>query len=217
MNLAEAIHVLATSGCRLSAGPDGGIILDVPEGAAVDAAVLDVLTTNREQLIAVVAPAAPAVAEDRADDLADYLATRGITGASAELVEHAAATFAVRHQAITIEREDGEPTPTFFDPGIPFTTTVDTEWHEPGIGTVPMQAGTLGLAIPQTWAIADDALRGGIESIAESIKRRKLPMHVPVWINGRPRVIEAALITFDNVVAPAGMDLTPWRRSPLET
>lgn len=212
MNLADAVHLLAISGCRIVADPAGGITLDVPEGAVVPAEVLDVLSANREQLAATVAPAAPAVAEGQAEDLTDYLTSREITGASAELVLHAARTFNIKSQAITIEREDGEAEPTFFEPGIPFFTTIDTQWHEPGGGAITISAGTLGLAIPQTWAIADAFDRGGIEAIHESIKRRKLPHHIPAWIEGRARVIEIKFITFENAFAPAGMNLMPWRQ-----
>jgi hypothetical protein len=214
MNLADAVHLLAISGCRIVPAPAGGVELDVPEGAVVPAEVLAVLRAHRDQLAATVAPAAPAMAEDRAEDLVDYLTSREITGASAELVLHAARTFNVRSQAITVEREDGEEAPAFFEPGITFLTTIDTEWHEPGRGHYTIPAGTLGLAIPQTWAIADAFDRNGIEAIQASIKKRNLPRHTPVWLQGRARVIEINLITFDNATAPPGMNLMPWRSKP---
>ena len=182
MTLADAVHALAISGSRLVVGPDGGITLDIPSGATVPREALDVLRANRGQLAALATPAKPT------DDLADYLGSKGITGPSAELVLHAAQTFNVRHDRITVEADDATATePAFFEPGIPATTTIDTEWHEAGRGLVTIPAGTLCLAIPQTWAIADDDQRVGIEATLDSLRRHKKPPHVPVWLHGKAR------------------------------
>ena len=211
MTLADAFHELTITGCRLEADPAGGITLVVPDGTTVSAAVLDVLRVHREQLTAALAPP-PA-----AGDLHEYLGTKNITGPSAELVEHAAATFNVRHQAITVEREVAEPAPAFFEPGIPFLTLDDTAWGAADGGTVIIPGGTLGLAIPQVWAIDDPFERHGIAAILESIKRRRLPPHLPVWLDGHPRVIELTLVDFEHATATPGMNLTPWRPQPQET
>lgn len=210
MTLADAFHVLTCSGCRLTATPEGGITLNVPEGATVPAAVLDVLRDHREQLVAALAPP-PA-----ADDLRDYLGTKGITGQAADLIEHAAQTFTIRHDRITVERDDAEAPPVFFEDGVPFRTLADTEWSAAGGGTAIIPGGTLGLAIPQVWAIDDPFERHGIEAILESIRRRKLPKHVPVWLEGRARVIEITLVDFEHAVATPGMSLMPWRRQHQE-
>jgi hypothetical protein len=206
MNLADAIHELAVAGCRLTAAPDGGIALDVPPGATVARQVLDVLRAHRQELAAVAAPAPPPVS-----DLADYLSSKGITGSAAELVLRAAQTFEIRHDRITVEAEAAEPSPVFFEPGIPALTTTETEWHVAGRGLVTIPAGTLGLLIPQVWAIADDGERVGIEGMLESLRRHRKPPHVPVWLEGKARAIETNLITFEGAVAPDGMNLLPWR------
>jgi hypothetical protein len=209
MTLAEAITILATAGCRIVADPSGGIALDVPPGSTVTSEVLAVLSAHREQIAAVATPA-----EATAGDLHQYLAIKGITGAAAELVEHAAATFNVKHQAIKVERDDAEPEPVFFEEGVPFITLVDTEWSAAGGGTSIIPGGSLGLAIPQVRAIDDRFERHGIEGILESIKRRKLPRHIPVWLDGQARVIEITLIDFEHAVATPGMNLMPWRPQP---
>jgi hypothetical protein len=209
MTLAEAITILATAGCRIVADPSGGIALDVPPGSTVTSEVLAVLSAHREQLAAVATPA-----EATTGDLHQYLAIKGITGAAAELVEHAAATFNVKHHAITVERDSAEPEAVFFDEGVPFITLVDTEWAAAGGGTSIIPGGALGLAIPQVWAIDDPFERHGIEAILESIKRRKLPRHTPVWLDGHARVIEITLIDFEHAVATPGMNLMPWRPQP---
>ena len=212
MTLADAITLVATAGCRIVADHSGGIALEVPPGATVAADVLAVLSAHREQLAAVATPAEPV-----AGDLHQYLAIRGITGAAAELVEHAAATFDVKHQAITVERDDAEPEPVVFEEGVPLITLIDTVWAAAGGGTSIIPGGTLGLAIPQVWAIADRFERHGIEGILESIKRRKLPRHIPVWLDGHARVIEITLVDFEHAVATPGMNLMPWRlRTPEE-
>jgi hypothetical protein len=205
MTLADAFHALTTTGCRLEADPAGGITLIVPDGTAVPAEVLDVLRAHREQLTAALAPPPPA------GDLRQYLGTKGITGAAAELVEHAAATFNVKHQAITVDRDEVDAPPAFFEEGVPFITLVDTEWAAAGGGTSIIPGGSLGLAIPQVWAIDDPFERHGIEGILESIKRRKLPRHIPVWLDGHARVIEITLVDFEHAVATPGMNLMPWR------
>jgi hypothetical protein len=206
MTLAEAITILATAGCRILADASGGICLDVPPGSTVTSEVLAVLSAHRDQLAAVATPA-----EAPVDDLHQYLAIKGITGAAAELVEHAAATFNVKHQAITVERDEVEVPPVFFEEGVPFITLVDTEWSAAGGGTSIIPGGSLGLAIPQVWAIDDPFERHGIEAILESIKRRKLPRHIPVWLDGHARVIEITLVDFEHAVATPGMNLMPWR------
>jgi hypothetical protein len=184
--------------------------LTVPEGAVVPAAALDALRANREQLVAALAPASPPA--PAVDDLRDYLGTKGVAGPAADLVEHAVDVFGIRHDRITVEQDGaGEPEPTFFDPGIPCRTTADTLWHESGHGYRELPAGTFALAIPQTWAIDDPFQRLGIEGAIESAKRRGQPLHVPIWMEGQARVIEADLLTFDNVVAPDGTNLVPWR------
>jgi hypothetical protein len=211
MTLADAFHALAVSGCRLVSDPITGMALDVPPGATVDRQVLEVLSANREAVAAALAPPPPAVQPDAGADLADYLASKGIGDHAAELVRHAADTFGIRHSAITIEADELlESPPEFFENGIPFTTNVETKWHEPGRGYITMPAGTPGLAIPQTWAIADDFARNGIERYLESIRKRKLPTHVPIWLDGQARVIEANLITFTDEL-PADANLQPWR------
>ena len=209
MTLAEAITILATAGCRIVADPSGGIALDVPPGSTVTSEVLAVLSAHREQLAAVATPA-----EATAGDLHQYLAIKGITGSAAELVEHAVATFNVKHQAITVERDHAEPEPVFFEEGVPFITLVDTEWAAADGGTSIIPGGSLGLAIPQVWAIDDPFERHGIEGILESIKRRKLPRHIPVWLDGHARVIEITLVDFEHAVATPGMNLMPWRPQP---
>lgn len=206
MTLADAITTIATAGCRIVADHSGGIVLEVPPGSTVAAEVLAVLSAHRDQLAAVATPA-----EVPAGDLHEYLAIKGIAGAAAELVEHAAATFTVKHQAITVERDDAEPEPVFFEDGVPFLTLADTEWSAAGGGTIVIPSGTLGLAVSQVWAIDDSFERHGIEAILESIKRRKLPRHIPVWLDGHARVIEITLVDFEHAVATPGMNLMPWR------
>lgn len=218
MTLADAIHALAITGARLTTGLDGGITLVVPDGASVPRQVLDVLRAHREELTPVVAPASgkekeKPPASPRVVDLAEYLAEKRITGSAAELVLATAQAFNVPTDRISVEADDGqaEPAPTFFEPGLPCLTTVDTEWHEAGVGLVTVPAGTLALAIPQTWAIADDGQRVGVEVTLDSLRRHRKPLHVPVWLRGKARTIEANLITFEGAVAPDGMNLLPWR------
>ena len=207
MTLAEAITILATAGCRIVADHSGGIALEVPPGSTVAADVLAVLSAHRDQLAAVATPAAAP-----AGDLREYLAIKGITGSAAELVEHAAATFGIKHQAILVQ-QDGVASneAAFFEPGVPFYTLEDSGWRSADGGTAVIPGGTIGLAIPQVWAIDDPFERRGIEAILESIKRRKLPRHIPVWLDGHARVIEITLIDFEHAVATPGMNLTPWR------
>lgn len=206
MTLADAIHSLAISGCRLTAGPDGGIALEVPPGATVAREVLDALRVHRDELAPIVEPA------PHGGDLAEYLAGKNVSTRAAELVLHAVETFGVRHDRITFELDEpAGPTPEFFEPGIPCLTTAETEWFKAGEGYFTLPPGTLALAIPQTWAIADADERIGIESMLESFRRHRKPPHVPVWIAGKARALEATSITFEGAVAPDGMNLIPWR------
>lgn len=212
MTLADAFHALAVAGCRLTAAPDGGMTLEVPTGAAIDRAVLEVLAANRDAVTAAIQ--APAL---QTADLAEYLQAKGLAPASAALVLHSAKAFDVKSDAITIEAED-QAKPVFFDPGIPCITTTETRWHEPGRGYVTMPAGTAGLVIPQPWAIADNFDRNGIEGLLAGLEKAKAAPHVPVWIAGRARVLEAASIDCQNVTATPGADLIPWRpQRPPET
>lgn len=211
MTLAEAISTVAVAGCRLVPDDAGGIALVVPEGTTISREVLGVLQAHRQQLGAAHAvPAAPAPAAAN-DDLAEYLAEKGLPAATAELVVYAARLFEVPGQAITIERVVADAAPELFEAGIPMQTTIETKWHKPGAGYFTVPAGTVGLLVPQLWAIDDDHARAGIESTIADAKRRGLPLHVPVWLAGEPRAIGMDAITLEGVVPPAGMDLTPWR------
>lgn len=219
MTLAEAITTVAVAGCRLVPDDAGGVSLVVPDGTAIPRAVLEVLRAHREQLAAVHArpPAGPAAAPPRpaaADDLRDYLRDKGIADAGAELVVHAARLFKVPGQAITIEEPEQEPPPVFFEPGIPILTTIDTEWHAPGRGYFTVPAGTLGLAIPQRWAIADDDARQQIERTIDHAKRQRKPLHVAIWLAGAVRALDMTAFTFEGAVAPPDLDLLPWRSAP---
>jgi len=215
MTLADAFHALATAGCRFVTNHDGGIALDVPDGATVAHEVLDVLRAHRDELAALAQPRAPA--EVPTDDLTDYLTGKGITGAAAELVLHAAKTFEVRHDRITVEEAAVDAGPVLFEPGIPVLTTIDTEWNTAGRGLFTIPAGTLALVIPQVWAIASDFERAGIESMLEGVRRHKKPPHVPLWLEGQARAVETSTITFEGAVAPDGMNLLPWRPTTPET
>ena len=216
MTLGEAFDILNTAGCRIVPDDIAGIALDIPPGAPpIPRELLAVLSANREPLVAAFGrPAGEAVAED----LAEYLATKRITGAAADLVLHAAKVFGVKGQGITIEgpdfeeREQSGPV-QFFEDGIPFVMKTDTTWHQPGIGKFTIPAGTLGLAIPQVWAIADATERVEIERMIESHKRRGLFDYLPVWLEGRARLVRTSDFTFEGAAAPAGMNLTPWRTS----
>lgn len=224
MTLAEAISTVAVAGCRLVPDDAGGIALVVPEGTTISREVLGVLQAHREQLGAAharppatplpeapAAPAAAAAAADADDDLAEYLAEKGLPAATAELVVYAARLFEVPGQAITIERVVADAAPELFEPGIPTQTTIETKWHKPGAGYFTVPAGTVGLLVPQLWAIGDEHARQGVESTIADAKRRGLPVHVPVWLAGEPRALELDAITLEGVVPTAGMDLTPWR------
>jgi hypothetical protein len=210
MTLSEAFTALATAGCRLTAAPGGGIELVVPDGAEVARHVLDVLAAHREELGRSMQAEPPP--EPRAADLADYLESRGITGASATFVMHAARLFDVRVDSITIEGEATAAEPIFFEPGIPAITTVDTR-PVPTVGgtSVLIPAGTLGLLVPQTWAIHDQRHRAIVESIQGVMRRRHDRPHVPFWHDGEAKLVDATHITFEGAVAPAGMNLLPWR------
>lgn len=217
MTLGEAFDILTATGCRIVPDDIGGIALDVPPTAPpIPRDLLAVLSANREALVAAFGQT---TGEAVAADLAEYLASKQITGASAELVLHAAKLFGVKGQGITIEgpdfeeREQAGPV-QFFEAGIPFVMKTDTMWHQPGIGRFIIQAGTLGLVIPQTWAIADATDRVEIEGMIASHKRRKLFDYLPVWLVGRPRLARTSDFTFEGAVAPAGMNLTPWRDPP---
>jgi hypothetical protein len=216
VTLAEAISTVAMAGCRLVPDNAGSVALVVPEGTNVPREVLDVLRAHREQLAAVHATAAPPPQPSPpADDLGEYLRDRGVSEAAAELVVHAAKTFNVPGQAITFDRpiddeEDG-PEPVFFEPGVPILTTMKTVWHRAGSGYFTIPEGTLGLAIPQTWAIADDDAWQQVEAVIAGAKQRHKPLHIPVWLAGEVRALDLPAFTFDGAVAPADMDLLPWR------
>lgn len=215
MTLADAMHALATAGCRLMAGHDGGIALDVPPGRSVAREVLDVLAAHREAVAAALTPTVPEAGHGSFDslaDLRDYLASKMITARSAAFVEQAVTTFGIRTSAVAVEVA-GDPEPTFFEDGLPVVTVADTKWHDPGRGYFTIPAGTTGLAIPQTWAIADDFDRRQLEALLERLKKNEPRPHVPVWLEGRARAVEAtAIVTLPDV--PAGMNLTPWRTRP---
>ncbi len=213
MTLADAITALATAGCRLTGAVGGGVALVVPEGAEVSRQVLDVLAAHRDELAGTVQsepqPQAKVV------DLADYLANHGITGASAEYVMLVAKTFDVKAESITVVGERTAPEPVLFEPGIPAITTVDTRPIPTRGGTsAVIPAGTLGLLVPQTWAIHDKRHRAVVESIQDVMKRRRDPPHVPFWCEGEAKLVDATHITFEGAVAPDGMNLLPWRPQP---
>lgn len=215
MTLAEAISTVAVAGCRLVPDHAAGVALVVPDGTTIPRAVLEVLRAHREQLAAVhavpTAGPAPGPASAAADDLHEYLREKGIAEAAADLVVHAARVFNVPGQAITIERPEQEPEPVFFEAGIPILTTIETEWHDPGRGYFTLPAGTLGLAIPQRWAIADADARQEVEATIEYAKRQHKPVHVAVWLSGAARALDMTAFTFEGAVAPPGLDLLPWR------
>jgi len=223
MTLAEAISTVAMAGCRLVPDDAGGVALVVPEGTTVARQVLEVLRAHREQLgaahrrppasatAAAAAEAGEALAIDH-DDLADYLYEKGVSDTGVELVTLAARIFNVRGESITVElpAKPDEPV-AFFEPGIPIVTTVSTKWHKPGAGYFELPAGTLGLAIPQPWAIADPVARQQLAGAIDLAKRQGKPTHVAVWLAGEPRALDLDSFTFDGAVAPAGLDLLPWR------
>lgn len=216
MTLADAIHTLAVSGCRLTAGPDGGVALVVPDGAQVPREVLDVLTAHRAELVATVD--AKPVPKARPSELREYLAEQGITGASADYVELVAKTFDVKMESITIEGEAAPAEPEFFEPGVPAITTVDAlPVAMRGGASVAIPAGTLGLLVPQTWAIHDRRQREVVESVHDVLRRQGGPTHVPFWVNGEVHLVDARHITFEGAVAPGGMNLLPWRPQPQES
>lgn len=217
MTLAEAISTVAVAGCRLVPDHAGGVALVVPDGTTIPRVVLEVLRAHREQLAAAHAmPAAspPPLPAAAADDLREYLREKGITEAAADLVVHAARVFNVPGQAITIEHAELEPEPVFFEPGAPILTTIETEWDHAGGGHLTVPAGTLGLAIPQRWAIADADARQGVEATIECAKRQHKPVHVAVWLAGAVRALDLTAFTFEGAVAPPGLDLMPWRSPP---
>jgi hypothetical protein len=212
VTLAEAFTILATSGCRLVPDAETGIALVVPEGTTVPAELLEVMRAHRQQLVAAHAtPVATASPAALADDLGDYLREKGIADSIAELVVHAARLFNVPGQAITIEQVVADAEPELFEPGIPVQTTIATRWHKPGAGYFEVPAGSLGLLVPQLWAIPDAAARCQVESTIAHAKRQRKIVHVPIWLAGETRAIGMDAITLEGAVAPAGMDLTPWR------
>lgn len=211
MTLAEAISTVAVAGCRLVPDNAGGVALVVPDGTTISRVVLEVLRAHREQLAAAHAAPTARPAPAAADDLHEYLREKGIAEAAAGLVVHAARVFNVPGQAITIERPEQEPEPVFFEPGIPILTTTETVWHDPGWGYFTLPPGTLGLAIPQRWAIADDDARQELEATIEDARRQHKPVHVAVWLAGAARALDMTAFTFEGAVTPPGLDLLPWR------
>ncbi len=207
MTIAEAVHALAVAGCRLAPGPDGGMTVVVPEGTTVQREALEVLRAHRDQLSGLV-PAKP-----RAADLAEYLAEKKIVGSTAELVLHAARTFNVPIDRITIEGDPpAEAAPVTFEPGIPAITTANAfPATKEGSAQQPLPAGALGLLVPQLWAIHDAAHRAEVEAIREAIRLQGRPVHVPLWMNGRVHLVDHRTITVEGAVAPDGMNLLPWR------
>jgi hypothetical protein len=221
MTLAEAFTTLATAGCRLVPDDAGGVALVVPDGATIPREVLEVLRVHRADIAAAhaVSPA-PAGPSPSADDLREYLTGRGVGEAGIALAVHAAEVFNVPGQGIVHElADDGladEGEPVFFEDGIPIKTTIETMWHETGVGYVTLPAGFPGLAIPQVWAIADAHARQGVENTIATAKKQKKPLHIAVWLAGRERALEMTAITFDGATAPPGADLKPWRsRRPI--
>jgi hypothetical protein len=213
MTLAEAISTVAVAGCRLVPDHTGGVSLVVPDGTTIPRAVLEVLRAHREQLAAAHATptVTPGPAAAAAGDLREYLREKGIAEAAADLVVHATRVFNVPGQAITIEHAELEPEPVFFEPGVPILTTIDTEWHAPGRGYFTVPAGTLGLAIPQRWAIADADARHEVEAAIDHAKQQHKPVHVAVWLADGVRALDLTAFTFEGAVAPSGLDLMPWR------
>jgi len=215
MTLAEAISTVAVAGCRLVPDHAGQVVLVVPEGTTISTEVLEVLRAHREQLGAAHAPPAAPPPAAPADDLGEYLVEKGLPEATADLVVYAARLFEVPGQGISIERVVADAQPELFEPGIPMQTIVETRWHKPGAGYFTVPAGTVGLLVPQLWAIGDETCHG-IESTIADAKRRGQTLHVPVWLAGEPRAIGMDAITLEGVVAPAGMNLTPWRSPATE-
>jgi len=223
MTLAEAISTVAAAGCRLVPDDAGGVALVVPEGMTVSRQVLEVLRAHRELLGAAhrrpPASATAAAAADAGgaltiehDDLADYLHEKGVSDTGIELVKLAARIFNVRGESITVEPPAAPDEPVvFFEPGVPIVTTVSTKWHKPGTGYFELPAGTRGLAIPQTWAIADTIARQQLEAAIESARKQGQPTHVAVWLAGEPRALDLDSFTFEGAAATAGLDLLPWR------
>jgi hypothetical protein len=69
--------------------------------------------------------------------------------------------------------------PELFDLGIPFLATTATRWHKPGGGLLHRAgAGTMGLLVPQLWAIGDDHARHRVEKTIADAKRRGQTSHV---------------------------------------
>ena len=218
MTLAQAFTELAAAGCRLVPDEAGGVALVVPEGATMAREVLELLRQHREEIAAAHAvPATTAAVESSpaADDIGEYLREKNVTETAIALVVHAAELFGVHGQGI-VHEPVGEDLgdglePVFFENGIPIKTTIETMWHETGVGYVTLPAGFPGLAIPQVWAIADDHARRQVESVIATAKKQKKPLHIPVWLAGRERALEMTAFTFDGAVAPPGTDLMPWR------
>jgi hypothetical protein len=217
MTLAEAMTAAAMAGCRLVPDDQGGIALVVPDGAALARQVLEVLRANREQIAAAHAgprPSADEVVAVPNADLADYLREQGISDVGIEFVELAARVFEVRGERITIEPVGDKSEPVLFEPGIPILTTKATKWHRPRHGYFEIPAGTLGLAIPQPWAIADDHARGIVVATIEAAAKQGRRTHMAVWLEGDARTLDVDSFTFEGAVAPPGLDLLPWRTVP---
>jgi len=206
LSLANALSHLAAAGCRILPQDAEGLELDVPPGANVSSEVLDVLAAHREQLAA--AFGLPAQRPPLADDGADP-----VRGSAAELVMYASDTLKIRLDDIRVKSTSPKDEVEFFAPGIPVRTNIDTRWHEPGRVIRLIPARTVGLAIPQPWAISNDFDRKGVMAQLAAVRRKRQPSHIGVWLANRPRVMAVAELEFDPSIPTEGMDLMPWRQT----
>jgi hypothetical protein len=219
LSLTDALSHLAAAGCRILPQEAEGLELDVPPGANVSSEVLDVLAAHREQLAAAFGLPAqrPPLADDGADPereaLAEYLAKNGVRGSAAELVMYASDALKIRLDDIRVKSTSPKDEVEFFAPGIPVRTKIDTRWHEPGRVIRLIPARTVGLAIPQPWAISNDFDRKGVLAQLAAVRRKRQPSHIGVWLANRPRVMAVAELEFDPSIPTEGLDLMPWRQT----